>query len=52
MAASHKEMVAEIKPETDVKTMACGETMEARLEKGLTSVDRKPEVGQKEKVPV
>jgi hypothetical protein len=52
MDASHKEMVAESKPEMDVKTMACQE-MEARPEeKKPTSVDTKPEVAQKEEVPV
>jgi hypothetical protein len=46
MDAGHKEMVAEIKTETDVKTMACRETTETRLEKEPTSADRKPEVAQ------
>jgi hypothetical protein len=34
----------------DVKTMACRETTEACLEEELTSLDRKPEVAQKEEV--
>jgi hypothetical protein len=38
MDASHKEMVAEIKPETDVKMMAFREMMEAYLDKANLSV--------------
>jgi peroxiredoxin family protein len=53
MDASHKEMVAEIKPERDVETMACQETTEVRIEEEkLTSVDRKPEVAEQREVPV
>jgi FtsZ-binding cell division protein ZapB len=52
MDASHKEMVAESKPKMDVKTISCQE-MEARPEERKpTSVDTKPEVAQKEEVPV
>jgi hypothetical protein len=53
MYASHKEMAAEIKPETDMKKMVCRETTEARLEeKEPTSLDRKPEVAERREVPV
>jgi hypothetical protein len=50
MRASHEEMEIELKPEMQVKTMACQE-MEARQEeKEPTSVDRKPEVAQQREV--
>jgi hypothetical protein len=52
MDSSHKEMVIEIKPERDMKTMACRETKEARLEKELTSLDRKPEAAEHQEVPI
>jgi hypothetical protein len=53
MDTSHKEMVAENKPERDMETMACRETTEARLEeKEPTSVEAKPEVAQQQEVPV
>jgi hypothetical protein len=53
MAASHRETVAEIRPETDEETMTCRDTTEACLEEEKpTSVDRKPEAAQKEEVPV
>jgi hypothetical protein len=42
--------VAESKPETEIKTMACQE-MEARQEEKPTSPDRKPEVAQEDEVP-
>jgi hypothetical protein len=63
MDTSHKEMVAEQKPERDMETMACRETMEAHLEEEEmmacqemearpeekpTSVDRKPEAAEEE----
>jgi hypothetical protein len=51
MGASHMEMVAEIKPEMDVKTMAC-QKMEERLEEQPTSLDRKPEATEQREVPV
>jgi hypothetical protein len=51
METSHKGIVAETKPETEIKTMACQE-MEARQEeKKPTSPDRKPKAAQKEEVP-
>jgi hypothetical protein len=49
--ASRKEIVAESKPETEIKTMACQE-MEARQEEeGPTSVEMKPEATEEEEVP-
>jgi hypothetical protein len=45
MEPSHKEIVAECKPETEIKTIACQE-MEARQEEKPTSLDRKPEVAE------
>jgi hypothetical protein len=50
MDTSHKEMVAETKPETEM--MACQEMEEHLEEEELTSVDRKPEVAQQREVPV
>jgi hypothetical protein len=44
-------MVAEVKPEMDVKTMVCQE-LEARPEEKPTPADTKPEVTQKQEVPV
>jgi hypothetical protein len=42
MDASHKETVADIKPEKDIMTMACRETTAARNEDNEpTSLDRK-----------
>jgi hypothetical protein len=42
--AKHEGMVAETKPERDIKTMACQEMEEHLEEKEPTSVARKPEV--------
>jgi hypothetical protein len=50
MDTSHKEMVAEIEHEMDIKTMVCQE-MKARPEEKPTSADRKPEAAQQEEVP-
>jgi hypothetical protein len=52
MAASHKETVAETKSEMDVEMIACQEMEALSEEKKPTSVDMKPEVAQKEQVPV
>jgi hypothetical protein len=49
--ASHKDTVAENKPETEVKTMACQE-MEAHQEEEPTSADRKPKAAEQREVPV
>jgi hypothetical protein len=46
MDTSRKETAAVIKPETEVKTMACQE-MEEHQEENPTSPDRKPEAAQK-----
>jgi hypothetical protein len=52
MGTSHKEMVAETKPERDMETMARRE-MEARPEEEQpTSLDRKPEAAEQQEVPI
>jgi outer membrane biosynthesis protein TonB len=51
MGTSHKEMVAETKPEMDAETMACQEMEAHQEEKKPTSSDRKPEAAQKTEVP-
>jgi hypothetical protein len=50
--ASHKEIVAENKPKTEVKTMACQETEVHQEEEEPTSADRKPEAAEQREVPV
>jgi hypothetical protein len=51
--ASHKEILAETKPERDMETMACREMTEARLEEEKpTTVNRKPEAAEQREVPV
>jgi hypothetical protein len=51
MNASHKETVAEKKPETEVKTMASQEMEAHQEEEEPTSPDRKPEAAQKDEIP-
>jgi hypothetical protein len=52
MGISHREVVPEATPGTNIETIACQE-MEARLdEEKPTSVDRKPEAADEEEVPV
>jgi hypothetical protein len=51
MNASLKEMMAEIKPETEIETMAYQEMKESLEEEEPASVHMKPEVGQDEKLP-
>jgi hypothetical protein len=46
--ASHKEIVAESKPETEIKTMACQEIEARQEEEGPTSVEMKPEATEEE----
>jgi hypothetical protein len=46
-------MVAKTKPERDMETMACRETMEAHLEEEeLTSVGKKPEAAEQQELPI
>jgi hypothetical protein len=51
METSHKEIVAEWKSETEIKTMACQE-MGAPQEEKPTSRDMKPEAAEEREVPV
>jgi hypothetical protein len=50
METSHKEIVADCKPEMEIKMMACQE-MEARQGEKPTSLDRKLEVAEEWHVP-
>jgi hypothetical protein len=51
METSHKEIVAESKPKTDIKTTACQEMQARQDEAEPTSVEMKPEVAQQQEVP-
>jgi hypothetical protein len=52
MESSHKGIVAETKPETGIKTMACQEMGAHPEEEEPTSVDMKPEAAEQSEVPV
>jgi hypothetical protein len=52
MESSHREIVAEVKPEMDVMTKACQEMEERLEEEQPTSLDRKPEAAEQREVPV
>jgi hypothetical protein len=52
METSHRDIVAEVKPEMNINTMACQEMEERLEEEQPTSLDRKPEAAEQREVPV
>jgi hypothetical protein len=51
MGTSHKEIVAEVKPERDAESMACQETMEVHLEEDGTMACQEMEARPEEEEP-